>query len=264
MASPLTLHPVGSDIIVDATPLTADGFAAFGDVVQNPRPDLHPSATSPAETLPFDAVVANQGSAIKYQHVTRMVNLYDQAPSGRPGIAVANMFICAARQLLQLPGDRVQGRAFPVTVLERHPYTAQTFIPLTADPTKRYLVVVAPSLPPSPADQGLPVPDPTTAIPGRSRPLAGRGLPDLSRLRAFVANGKQAVTYGAGTWHAPMVALGEPKTAVDFVVIQFANNVPVEDCQEVYLGSRTLKPSTEQKTEAVVVKLPSASALAKL
>lgn len=242
MASPVMLRLPGPaiTIAVDATPpLTADAFAGFGDVVENPRPDLHPSsATSSSETppLPFDAVVANQGSAIKYQHVTRMVNLYDQAPSRTPGVAVVNMFVCAARPLPPLADGR---RAFPVTVLERHPYTAQTFIPLTADPTKRYLVVVAPSLPPSPADERLPVP----ATPGRFRPLPGRGLPDLSRLHAFVATGKQAVTYGAGTWHGPMVALGDAGTAMGFVVVQFANGVAVEDCQEVYLVSSTSEPA---------------------
>lgn len=67
------------------------------------------------------------------------------------------------------------------------------------------------------------------------KPLPGAGLPDLTRARAFVATAEQAVTYGAGTWHAPMVALGEPGTALDFVVVQFANGVDVEDCQLVYL-----------------------------
>ena len=60
-------------------------------------------------------------------------------------------------------------------------------------------------------------------------------MPDVRRIRAFVASAAQAVTYGAGTWHAPMVALGEEGTAIDFVVVQFANGVGVEDCQEVYL-----------------------------
>jgi ureidoglycolate lyase len=61
-------------------------------------------------------------------------------------------------------------------------------------------------------------------------------MPDLRRLRAFVATATQAVTYGAGTWHAPMVALGDKVTnAMDFVVVQFANGVAVEDCQEVHL-----------------------------
>ncbi|KAJ9620940.1 hypothetical protein H2203_007526 [Taxawa tesnikishii (nom. ined.)] len=50
-------------------------------------------------------------------------------------------------------------------------------------------------------------------------------------VRAFIANGTQAVTYGPGTWHAPMVVLGAK--SIDFVVVQYANGVGLEDCQEV-------------------------------
>jgi len=56
-------------------------------------------------------------------------------------------------------------------------------------------------------------------------------MPDLDRIQAFIARGDQAVTYGPGTWHAPMVVLGEK--AIDFVVVQYANGVGEEDCQEV-------------------------------
>jgi len=55
--------------------------------------------------------------------------------------------------------------------------------------------------------------------------------PDLDHVRAFIARGDQAVTYAAGTWHAPMVVLGPRR--VDFVVTQFVNGVPEEDTQEV-------------------------------
>lgn len=48
-----------------------------------------------------------------------------------------------------------------------------------------------------------------------------------------MATGNQAVTYGAGTWHAPMVVVGD--RPVDFVVVQFANGVGIEDCQEISL-----------------------------
>lgn len=58
-------------------------------------------------------------------------------------------------------------------------------------------------------------------------------MPDLSRITAFLADGSQAITYGAGTWHAPMVVLGDRD--VDFVVVQWANGVGEEDCQEVLL-----------------------------
>ena len=83
-----------------------------------------------------------------------------------------------------------------------------------------YLVIVAPTLPPQ---EGF----------------AGLGPPDLSNLRAFVAHGAQAVTYGAGTWHAPMVVVGERR--VDFVVTQFANGVQGEDCQEVELEGGSVR-----------------------
>ena len=42
------------------------------------------------------------------------------------------------------------------------------------------------------------------------------------------------VTYGVGTWHAPMVVLGDER--VDFVVTQWANGREGEDCQEVEIA----------------------------
>lgn len=233
--APLHISISGLDITVTAQRLTPDAFAPFGEVVQNPRPDVHPSRFADAGPLPFDAVPANQGSAIKYQHVTTMRNRYDQAPSGVPGVAVMNMFVCASRKLLShRPGQRGQGRTastssfFEVAILERHPYTSQTFAPLStsadSDLTSRhgYLVIVAPNV-------------------GKSSSLnpesPASSPPDLSALKAFTATTDQAVTYGAGTWHAPMVALGPENSAVDFVVTQFANGVGLEDCQEVTFGS---------------------------
>lgn len=71
-------------------------------------------------------------------------------------------------------------------------------------------------------------------------------MPDLKNLRAFIANGNQAVTYGAGTWHAPMVVIGA--RPIDFVVVQFANDVGIEDCQEI-----VLKPDKNAEEGVVVL-----------
>ena len=60
-------------------------------------------------------------------------------------------------------------------------------------------------------------------------------MPDLSRVRAFLARGSQAVTYSPGVWHAPMVVVGERE--VSFLVTQYSNGVGGEDCEEVELGS---------------------------
>jgi ureidoglycolate hydrolase len=133
---------------------------------------------------------------------------------------------------------------FNVSVLERHPFTTQTFIPLTSA-SSQYLVIVCPSRPPSRQDQTLPVPYVGADLPGS-------GFPRLSRAEAFVANAGQAVTYGAGTWHAPMVALGAEGETVDFVTVQFANEVAREDCQEVVFSS------ADEKKFGVSVEVPAA------
>ncbi|KAK3305389.1 ureidoglycolate hydrolase [Chaetomium strumarium] len=291
MQPPHVLRVPGPPLVIEAAPLTREAFAPFGDVIENPRPHVHPSSVggnSNTPSLPFDAVPANQGSAIKYQHVSRPVNLYDQAPSGRPGSAIMSVFVCAARaRVMMMMPDPAAPTSAPgagqpppsppppssdvtikVSILERHPFTTQTFIPLPANPAAHYLVIVAPTLPSSDpttiaggdeAAAALPVPTrlpPSAAAASYPRPLPGGGLPDVRRLRAFVATARQAVTYGAGTWHAPMVALGEAGTAVDFVVAQFANGVGVEDCQEVVLAlDSSSSSSTGHDGGAVWVKL---------
>ncbi|KAF3760826.1 hypothetical protein M406DRAFT_93660, partial [Cryphonectria parasitica EP155] len=231
----LSLH--GLEITATADPLTREAFSPFGEVVQNPRRDVHPSRFADAGPLPHEAISANQGTAIKYQHVTRMANSYDHAPSGVPGVAVMNMFVCAARKLRSHPPARPERTSssstfFEVNILERHPYTTQTFTPLSISGHRgsrtqnSYLVIVAPNLASGSGLQGQ-----------QGRGSSVPSPPDLSGLRAFIATIDQAVTYGAGTWHAPMVALGPEGSAVDFVVTQFANGVGNEDCQEVSFGS---------------------------
>ncbi|PSR99012.1 ureidoglycolate hydrolase-domain-containing protein [Coniella lustricola] len=246
--APVHISVNGIELRVTAQPLTPEAFASFGAVVQNPRPDVQPADFAHTGPLPFDAVSANQSTAIKYQHVTRVHNGYETAPSGVPGVAVMNMFVCAARKLqhqeaaADFSSGSQKSALFGVNILERHPFTTQTFTPLSvsgrlARPdsacqslpdhrltanNNRYLVIVAPNMPP--------------AATGKTN-IALSSPPDLSRIRAFVATLDQAVTYGAGTWHAPMVALGPAGTAVDFIVTQFANGVSDEDCQEVTFGS---------------------------
>lgn len=215
------------DIRVTAEPLSQQAFAPFGHAISNVRPDVHPSAfAARASTLPPNAVTANQGTAIQYRDVSRVRNLYGQAPSGR-GEPKMTMFVCAARPLPTT--EEAPHGQFTVRLMERHPFTTQTFTPV-ASSASSYLVVVAPSLGPGEFDRDLPVPEGDDDLPGR-------GLPDLRRLRAFVATGAQAVTYGAGTWHAPMVVLGEEGTTMDFVVFQFGSGEGVEDCQLVEFES---------------------------
>jgi ureidoglycolate lyase len=68
-----------------------------------------------------------------------------------------------------------------ITVLERHPFSHQMFVPLEGT---QHLVVVCPSL--------------------------EDGKPDLSRVKTFHAAGGQTVIYSANVWHAPRTVLVGP------------------------------------------------------
>lgn len=225
--------PIPQSLTLTASPLTRASFSSFGDVLTNPSPTNLPHNTTPASiaagALPCGAIPANQGTAIQYKRLGVLRDLYGQAPSHKSATPRVTMFVCGARELSGAGGDE-----FDVKVLERHPFTTQTFVPLSKDGKRtRYLVIVAPtSEEAGEAVSELPVP--TAESDGKGK-LPGRGLPDLNRLTAFIATGEQAVTYGAGTWHAPMVALGQQGTAIDFVVMQHANDIAIEDCQEVVL-----------------------------
>lgn len=99
-----------------------------------------------------------------------------------------------------------------------------------------YLVIVAPTLPTGAWDwQDLDHPGHDYGLASWVADASGThrelGPPDLSKLKAFIARGDQAVTYGAATWHAPMVALGEKE--IEFVVVQYANGRALDDVQEV-------------------------------
>lgn len=225
---PVTIEGPKGQVALETELLSQSTFSPFGTVIENPAPSLVPSSNLKA--VPANAVQANQGSALKYLDVTHMKDFYDSAPSKQQAKAVMNMFVCAPRSLLPSQQSNIEG-LFRIEILERHPYTTQTFIPLGLPASEaneaRYLVIVVPSLPPSSTDATLPVPASTA----NNGPLPGRGLPDLQKIRAFIANGSQAVTYGAGIWHTPMVVIG--KKPISFVVVQFANGVGIEDCQEV-------------------------------
>ncbi|KAK5164709.1 hypothetical protein LTR04_001684 [Oleoguttula sp. CCFEE 6159] len=269
-------HTIPSPFLhIPIKPLTQTTFSSFGTVVENPL-------------SPENALVSNQGSALKYVDISRLTNFYSLAPSKKPARAEMNMFVCKPRQLRSsssrgspterpsVDSDGLSGTShvekkalFDVKILERHPFTSQTFIPLgqtPADTSTSYLVIVAPTLPASAsrAENARPPPFPqpetrrqtslldvfsrgrpspftnlssppsssSPAGPSPQRPK-GPGMPDLANIKAFVAKGDQAVTYAAGTWHAPMVVLGAEDVA--FVVVQFANGVGLEDCQEVEL-----------------------------
>lgn len=181
---------------IKAVPLTPKGFSKFGSVFSA---DEQIANTKTAE--------ANQGTAIKLLKVAPVTNNSRDAPSGKVATANWNIFRSFP------PKDRLSNEGnkwtFVAKVLERHPYSTQTFVPMGRE-AKRYgfLVICAPA-------------DPENG-----------GLPAYHESEAFLCRGDQSITYGVGVWHAPMITLG-PWELLDFAVLVYENGVPEEDCLEV-------------------------------
>ena len=233
MAPPLLS---AAHITIYPEPLTPFSFVPFGTAIMSPLapsqssipvnfPSLHPTDDPKPQ-------IVNQSTALKYSPISPLTNDYasvqPQAPLSKPQMS---LFCCFPRKIVN--------NSFSVSILERHPFTTQTFSPLglaapsaTAAATHKeihkecggdacYLVIVAPSV------HGLIA----LADGGKTRV---HKPPDLQQLRAFVATCGQAVTYAPGTWHAPMVVLG--KRRIDFLVTQFVDGVADHDCQEVRIS----------------------------
>jgi ureidoglycolate lyase len=72
-------------------------------------------------------------------------------------------------------------RPLKAELLERHEFSSQTFMPLDVG---RWLIVVAPH--------------------------AKGGGPDVTQAKAFIATGKQGITYRPNTWHHGNTVLDQP------------------------------------------------------
>lgn len=126
---------------VTVKPLNAKDFAPFGDVIEMPK--------TPGRVY-FEEALGNLR-----QH------------------AVASLSTTLKEPSPSLPME--------VTLLERHEFSSQTFMPAHV---KSWLIVVAPHT----AD----------------------GKPDLDRVQAFLADASQGITYKPNTWHHGLTAFEEP------------------------------------------------------
>lgn len=187
---------------VQAEPLTPHAFAPYGGVMSADH-QIATGATSGA----------NYGTAKKIHKVAPIVSKYAECGSRVAATANWNIFRCSAPKHL-IAHQSPSRSTYTSKVLERHPYSTQTFVPMGQDLAKvSYLVIVASS------DENFP-----------------QKLPDPALLRAFVCKGNQSVTYGVGTWHAPMVVIDETVEHIDFAVLIHENGVADEDCQECYFS----------------------------
>ncbi|KAK0525047.1 Allantoicase [Tilletia horrida] len=209
----------GSDqsIKIRAEPITREAYAPYGSLIAAPASSDDSDSTA--------SKTVNQGTASKFLSLSPFLSLYPSAPAPAPARAHFHIYRSAARFPL---GGADQPAEFAVKVLERHRFTTQAFLPLTADVGTQhgYLVIVALPLPSSSSssdddDDGAAVPE------------KDERRPDLATLRAFWATSTQAISYHPGIWHHPIVSLGT--RATDFAcVVHESEDRPELDCDEVF------------------------------
>ncbi|ODQ68579.1 ureidoglycolate hydrolase [Nadsonia fulvescens var. elongata DSM 6958] len=181
---------------ITASELRPEAFSPFGTILSS----AHQLQSSPESESPV--VSANYGTATKIVGLSKAVNDFDHAPSGQR--ATVNWHIFRCKKAIGNIKDAQTSSVYNLKVLEKHPYSTQTFMPMGRLPSEVcFLVIVA---------------------------LGGDEGPDPSTLAAFTCTGAQAVTYGVGVWHAPMVVIDG---VIDFGVLVAENGVPAEECVEV-------------------------------
>jgi ureidoglycolate lyase len=164
-----------AEMVVHAGLLSADAFAPFGEVI---------------EIEGRESRWINEDTCRRFDDLARI----DVAECG--GRPVLSVFEANPRPL-----------PLQIRMLERHPLSSQTFIPLEGRP---FLVVVAED--------------------GRAGPAGPAG-----QLRAYLSSGRQGVNYRRNTWHHPLIALGEVSR---FLVIDRGGSG--ENCEELALDAVVL------------------------
>ena len=87
---------------------------------------------------------------------------------------------------------------FQITMLEKHPFFSQAFIPRAKT---QFVVVVAP-----PSDELV-----------------------TENVRAFISNGDQGINYSRGVWHFPLISLDDDS---HFIVIDRKHKVDIDSIEQ--------------------------------
>ncbi|KAJ3883656.1 galactose-binding domain-like protein [Lentinula edodes] len=201
-STPIVIKKPMSQSTIPVLPLTPEGFAPFGQVIQA----YGDHTAAPKGTK---ITQANAGTASKFHKLSLLVSSYPHNSGATAGLSV---YRCQPLKDINV----IEG-TMELTILERHPFTNQGFIPMgggqgeegLSDSGHRYLVVVAKN--------------------------GEDDKPDVRTLRAFMASTAQGIVYNAGIWHQPMTVLDKP---LDFTCVETQiGNGGIEDCEIVELES---------------------------
>ena len=146
--------------------LTTENFSQFGEVIS-------------IENKEF--ITINDGFANKYADLAQIDT---QEENGQTSV---HIFVAKKRQ-------------FPlqITMLEKHPFFSQTFIPRGNTP---FIIVVSP-----PAEEPL-----------------------IENIRVFISNGDQGISYSRDVWHFPLISIDDNS---QFIVIDRKHNTDLDTIEQ--------------------------------
>lgn len=160
----LKTYDVTNILPITTERLTPETFAKFGDIISANHQIKGNKSSS-----------ANYGTAIKIHKVSRITNNFEDSYSETQATANFNIFRCSPPT--DLIEENQDGKhVYKSKILERHPFSSQTFIPMGCDKDKDAYVVIC-------AESDLSSSD---------------CLPNINTVKAFICRGDQAVTYAAG------------------------------------------------------------------
>lgn len=129
----LKTYQVDDITTIKAVPLTPESFAKFGTVI------------SPDHQVGNRTSNANYGTAVKVRKVSKITNNFGRSPSGNVPTPNWNIFRCSPPY--HLFSSSGQNTIYLSKVLERHPFSTQTFLPIGLDKGEElaYIVICAQS-----------------------------------------------------------------------------------------------------------------------
>jgi ureidoglycolate lyase len=132
-----------------------------------------------------------------------VIDIPDSAGRTYHDDALGNLRPGASASLSMILKAETAERPLRADLLERHEFSSQTFVPIDVG---RWLIVVAPH--------------------------AAAGGPDLAGVCAFIATGRQGITYKPDTWHHGLTVLDRPGRFAVFMWLDGSKGdeefVPVE------------------------------------
>lgn len=178
-------------------PLTSEGFAPYGNVIQAWKRDEVPKGVK--------VVVNDQFKVTRFCDLAPITESYPAEANASTNISV---FRATPREGLH------RGKPFPVHFLERHPFTEQTFMPMGLGSWE------------GKGEESLPGGCAYVTIVAQDK----GGKPDPSTVEAFFCETNQGINYHAGVWHHPMLVVGG---AVDLACVetQIHPTNDVRDCE---------------------------------